>query len=357
MPLLEFTDIGIYCRRADVYIDPWRPVERALITHAHSDHARWGMRHYLAHPTTIPVLKLRLGADISVQQVAYGETVTINGVKFTYFPAGHIPGSAQIRVEYKGEVWVNTGDYKLEDDGISTPWEPVACTHFITESTFGLPVYRWRPQAEIFADINRWWASNAAEGRATVVYAYSLGKAQRILNGIDRMQGPIYCHGAIANTNEVLRPFFPWLSEVERVGPGQTKADYARSLIIAPPSAEGTPWMRRFGPHATGICSGWMSLRGTRRRRAADRGFALSDHCDWPSLNEAIRLTGAEQVYVTHGYTAAYARYVNENLHGVQAAEVHTLFGSEEDEEELPDSDSPKANVGPREAPSADVSE
>ena len=345
MPLLEFTDCGIYCRQADVYIDPWRPVPRALITHAHSDHARWGMGHYLAHPISIPVMRLRLGADISVQAIEYGQPITINGVEVSYHPAGHIPGSAQIRLAYKGEVWVVSGDYKLEDDGLSDVWEPVPCQHFITESTFGLPVYRWAPQAEVFADVNRWWAHNAAEGRASVLFAYALGKAQRILRNVDRSIGPIYCHGAVANTNEVLQPFFPWLAEAARVDGAQTKAEYRRALIIAPPSAQGTPWMRKFAPYGTGVCSGWMSLRGARRRRAADRGFVLSDHCDWPSLNEAIRLCGAEHVYVTHGYTAAYARYVNEHMPGVHAAEVHTLYGTDEEETDLKQTLAPEAQT------------
>ena len=335
MPLLEFTDCGIFCRQAGVYIDPWRPVDRALITHAHSDHSRWGMKHYLAHPISIPVMRLRLGEDINVQPIEFGESVTINGVKFTYFPAGHIPGSCQIRAEYKGEVWVDTGDYKLEDDGISDVWEPVPCTHFITESTFGLPVYRWQPQAQVFADINQWWAQNAAEGRASVIFAYSLGKAQRVLHNVDRSIGPIYCHGAVHNTNQVLAPFFPFLKDIPRVDGLQTRSEYRRALIVAPPSAAGTPWLKKFAPYSTGVCSGWMSLRGARRRRAADRGFVLSDHCDWPSLNEAIALTGAEHVYVTHGYTAVYSKYVNENFANVHAAEVHTLFGSDEEEVDL----------------------
>jgi putative mRNA 3-end processing factor len=334
MALLEFTDCGIYCRQADAYIDPWKAVDRALITHAHADHSRWGMKHYLAHPVSIPVMRLRLGEDISVQAIEYGAPVVINGVEFTYFPAGHIPGSAQIRCVYKGESWVVSGDYKLEADGISTPFEPVACQHFITESTFGLPVYTWQSQAEIFEEINGWWAQNAAEGRCSVIFGYSLGKAQRILKNIDLSIGPVYCHGAVQNTNEVLQPYLPFLSQMRRVEGAEKKAEYRQALIVAPPSAMGTPWMRKFAPFSTGVCSGWMTLRGAKRRRAADRGFVLSDHADWPGLNTAVLATGAEHVYATHGYSAAYARYISESFTGIEAAEVHTLFGVDDGAEE-----------------------
>ena len=331
MALLEFTDIGIYCRAADVYIDPWRKVDRAIITHAHADHSRSGMGHYLAHPISEPVMRLRLGKDINVQTAEYGETTTINGVKFTFYPAGHIPGSAQVKAEGQNETWVVTGDYKLEDDGLSTAWEPVACSHFITESTFGLPIYKWQPQAEIFADINRWWASNAAEGICTVIFAYSLGKAQRVLAHLDRAIGPVLLHGAVYNTNQALAGHYPFLATFPKVEASTPKELYRTALIVAPPAAYGTPWLRKMAPLATGVCSGWMAVRGARRRRNADRGFVLSDHADWTSLNEAVRLTGAQHIYATHGYTASYARYLREAMPGIDAHEVHTLFGGDEE--------------------------
>ena len=332
--LLEFSDIGIYCRRADVYIDPWKPVDRALITHAHSDHSRWGMKHYLAHTVSEPVMRLRLGQDISLQTVEYGEGVTINGVEFTWFPAGHVPGSAQIRARYKGETWVVSGDYKMEDDGLSTPWEPIACQHFITESTFGMPIYTWQDQTELFNDVNRWWLQNQAEGRVSVILGYSLGKAQRILHHLDKSLGPIYVHGAVYNTNQALAGFFPFLGAFPRVDPSISKSAYRNAIIVAPPSALHSSWLKKFAPYSTGVCSGWMALRGAKRRRAADRGFILSDHCDWKSLLTAVNATGAEHVYATHGYTATFARYVNEEVPGVQAQEVHTLYGGDEVMEE-----------------------
>lgn len=327
MALLIFNSNGIYCPKADVYIDPWRPVKKAIITHAHADHSRWGMQHYLAHPLSIPVMRLRLGSDIAVQALNYGEALTINGVQFSLHPAGHIPGSAQVRVAYKGEVWVVSGDYKTEDDGLSTPFEAVRCHQFITECTFGLPVYRWKAQHEIFGQINDWWSRNAQEGLTTFITAYSLGKAQRIIKNIDHSIGKVFTHGAIENTNEVLREAGLNLPCTTRVTKELKKNDLKGGLVIAPPSAINTPWMRKFKPLSLGIASGWMQLRGARRRRAADRGFVLSDHADWDGLLCAIKATGAERVITTHGYTNVFSRYLN--AIGIAAVEEKTLFTGE----------------------------
>jgi len=326
MALLEFTDRGIYCARADVYIDPWQPVDRALITHGHADHSRWGMKAYLATHSAGPVIKYRLG-DIKLQTVAYGEVTTINGVKFSFHPAGHIIGSAQIRVEYKGEIWVASGDYKLENDGLSEAFESVKCQHFITESTFGLPVYRWTPQEEVFADINDWWRQNQEAGKVSVLTAYALGKAQRLLHGLDTSIGRIYTHGAIENTNEVIRGQGIALPDTIRVTKEINKKDYPGQLVMATPGAVGQPWIKKFGQISLGAASGWMTLRGARRRRGADRGFVLSDHCDWTGLLEAIDLTGAENVYVTHGYTAIFSKHLRSL--GLNAVELETEYEGE----------------------------
>ena len=327
MPLLEFTPRGIYCRKADIYIDPWKKVDKAIITHAHSDHSRWGMKHYLAHPMSIPVMKLRLGNDISVQTMEYNEKLVINGVEISLHPAGHIPGSAQVRVSYKGETWVASGDYKVEDDGLSTAFEAIKCNTFITECTFGLPVYKWKPQQEIFNELNQWWRKNRENGITTFITAYALGKAQRVLQNIDTSIGKVYTHGAVENTNHVLRSAGLELNDTTLITKETTKKELQGNLVIAPPSALNTPWMNKFKPLSIGIASGWMMLRGTRRRRAADRGFALSDHADWPGLLTAIKATKAENVITTHGYTNVFSRYLNEI--GINAVEEKTLFTGE----------------------------
>lgn len=326
MPLLEFTDRGIYCPQAGVYLDPWKPVDRALITHGHADHARWGHKHYLCAEPSKAIIAHRLNLT-DVQTVPYGERLSIQGVDFSFHPAGHIPGSAQIRVEHQGEVWVFTGDYKLESDGISEPFELIKCHTLITESTFGLPVYNWRPQHEVFADINSWWRKNAAEGKASVIAGYTLGKSQRILKNIDASIGRIIVHGAVEVMNRVLEGHGLSLPPAARIPADGRKEDYGGALIVCPPSAVGSPWIRRFLPYSLGIASGWMSLRGARRRRGADRGFALSDHADWRSLNAAIKDTGAGRVFVTHGYAEIFASWLREN--GLDSHAVRTAYEGE----------------------------
>lgn len=326
MALLEFTDKGIYCPQAQVYLDPWKPVKRALITHGHSDHARWGNEHYLCTTAAAPVIRHRIpGAD--VETIDYGTTVEMNGVRFSFHPAGHIPGSAQIRAEYNGEVWVFSGDYKLQHDNLSEPFEALRCHAFITESTFGLPVYNWKPQQEVFNDVNQWWLKNREEGKVSVIAGYTLGKSQRILANVDSTIGRIYVHGAVDSVNRVLRDQGIQLPETFRVTPETTKKDYEGALVVCPPSAVGSPWIRRFLPFSLGIASGWMKLRGARRRRGADRGFVLSDHADWNDLNKAIRETGAERIFVTHGYTEIFSQWLNEN--GYEAREVKTQYEGE----------------------------
>lgn len=326
--LLHFTDKGICCPRAGVYIDPWRPVERAIISHGHSDHAYAGHKHYLCTTDAMPVIRHRLYLEEqSIETLPYGENTIINGVKFSFHPAGHIPGSAQVRVEYNGEVWVFSGDYKIQDDGISTPFEIVRCNVFITESTFGLPVYKWKKQSEVFDDINEWWSRNQSEGKTSVITGYTLGKSQRILGNVDPSIGKIFTHGAVDSINKVMRAQGIDLPEAPRVSDEIPKADLKGALVICPPSAVGSPWVRRFLPYSLGVASGWMKLRGTRRRRGADRGFVLSDHADWNDLNAVIRNTGAEKVFVTHGYSEIFAHWLN--TQGIEAHEVKTMFEGE----------------------------
>lgn len=325
-PLLTFTDRGIYCETGDFFIDPWRPVDRALITHGHADHSRPGMGRYLATDAAAPVIRHRLG-DIDIDTVKYGQVRDLGGVRVSFHPAGHVPGSAQIRVEHKGEVWVVSGDYKTTSDGLSEPFEPVRCHAFITECTFGLPVFKWADDATIKADVNDWWKGNAAAGKTSIIGAYALGKAQRLLTAVNPEIGPILTHGAVENTNAVMRAQGIALPDTIRVTPDLDLKALKGALVVATPSALGTPWARRFGPSSTAFASGWMALRGVRRRRSADRGFVISDHADWGGLNAAIAETGAERIFVTHGYTSIFKRWLSDQ--GYDAAVVETEYDGE----------------------------
>ncbi|WP_299862966.1 ligase-associated DNA damage response exonuclease [uncultured Roseobacter sp.] len=325
-PVLTFTDRGIYCAAGDFYIDPWRPVDRALITHGHADHARSGHQRYLATNAALPVMRHRLG-EITAQGVPYGDVVTIGDAQVSFHPAGHVPGSAQIRVAVAGEIWVASGDYKTEADGLSEPFEPQSCHHFITESTFGLPVFRWQPQAQIARELNDWWAACAAVGKTAFLGAYALGKAQRLLTMLNADIGPILTHGAVEATNKVLRAQGIDLPDTVHATAEIDPKAYPGALVLAPPSALGSAWARKFGTQENAFASGWMQLRGVRRRRAGDRGFVISDHADWQGLLDTIRETGAENIYVTHGYTDIFTRYLMEN--GWNARVVPTEFEGE----------------------------
>lgn len=327
--LLQFTASGIFCPNAALHIDPWNPADFAIITHAHSDHAKPGCKHYLAHKDSESILRLRLGEDISLQTVAYGERVSINGVHFSLHPAGHVIGSSQIRVEHNGEVWVVSGDYKVQDDNFSTPFEPLKCNTFITESTFGLPIYKWPNQAEVMLEIKEWWTQNRLQGKASVLMGYALGKMQRLIKNLQPFDQPVYAHGAIYNVNEKLREVGFDLPHIPLVTNEINKKLYQGALILATPSSLHTPWMKKFVPYSTGYCSGWMAVRGAKNRRSVDRGFVLSDHADWNDLNTVVKETGAEKIFVTHGYTDTYARWLSEQ--GIDAAEVSTQYGNEEE--------------------------
>jgi putative mRNA 3-end processing factor len=321
--LIRFTDKGIRCEQAGIYIDPWKPVERAVLTHAHSDHARPGSSHYLCHDDSGPITRYRLG-EINLETLPYGKTIVMNGVEISLHPAGHILGSAQVKLSYKGETWVISGDYKVANDGYTVPFEPVKCDHFVTESTFGLPVYNFPTPAETGREMNEWIARNIAEGYNSVLLGYSLGKSQRILKTI-ATDAPVLLHNSVYNTNEALG--FPNNGYI-RFTPEFRKNDFHPGIVVAPSAALGSPWLKRFEPYRLGICSGWMQLRGARRRSNADKGFAMSDHADWEGLNEAILATGAKHVYVTHGYQDIFARWLREK-HGLDAISIKTEFEGE----------------------------
>jgi putative mRNA 3-end processing factor len=333
MPLLALTDRGLYCEAGDFYIDPWEPVDRAVVTHAHGDHASWGSRAYLTSETGLAVLRARLQPDATIRGVPYREPISLNGVTVSLHPAGHILGSAQVRIGHRGEVWVVSGDYKTDPDPTCTPFEPVRCHTFVTESTFGLPIYRWAPQAEVFDEINRWWRGNAAAGKTSLLFGYTLGKAQRLIAGLDPGIGPILTHGAVERMTRAYRETGVPLPPTTYAGTVTQKrrADAKGAIVIAPPHASGSPWLRRFAPYSTGFASGWMLVRGARRRRSLDRGFALSDHVDWPSLLAAVEGSGAGEVWVTHGFTGPVVRWLTER--GIDARAVQTRFEGERDDE------------------------
>jgi putative mRNA 3-end processing factor len=325
---------GLYCPAGDFHIDPWQPVPRAVITHAHADHARRGHGAYLASAAGAGVLRARLG-DIALQPVAYGQSVSINGVRISLHPAGHVLGSAQVRLELAGRVWVASGDYFVSGAGDSNPtcapFEPVRCECFVSESTFGLPVFRWRAQAEVLAEVNAWWRANAESGRTSLLLAYSFGKAQRLLAGIDPAIGPIFVHGAVETVNQAYREAGVGLPTTL---PLTGTALPERALVVAPPGFDRGPGAAGLGEHGVAFASGWMQLRGARRRQGVERGFVLSDHADWPGLHSAIRASGAERVIVTHGYEVVMVRWLRQQ--GLQAGSFGAAFGDRDDRAEVP---------------------
>lgn len=330
--MLKFTSKGIYCVPGRFYIDPWRPVDYAIITHGHGDHAHWGMKNYLCHHFTVPILKTRIGPDISVEGIGYNETIQRNGVKISLHPAGHIIGSAQVRLEYKGKVIVISGDYKIQEDGLSTPFETVRCHEFITESTFGLPIYNWQDVETQNEQLRAWAVSNKINGKTSVFIGYSLGKAQRIMKALEGIDS-LNVHYSIGKLNQAYESVGIQLPEYDIIDLREDVRHLDKGIIILPPSLLDSNVIRKIPNKATAICSGWMQVRGARRWRSADAGFAISDHADWPGLLEVVKATGAEKVYVTHGQTAVFSKYLNEI--GIAAEELKTEFGIEEELDEV----------------------
>ncbi|MDQ6621203.1 MAG: ligase-associated DNA damage response exonuclease [Pseudomonadota bacterium] len=331
-PLLQLSDAGLYCPAGDFHIDPWRPVARALITHAHGDHARGGSDAYLAAAEGWPLLATRLPPESTIETCVYGERRRMGEIDVSFHPAGHVLGSAQIRLEHRGRVWVVSGDYKLAGDPTCVAFEPVRAHVFVTESTFGLPIYRWDPVAKTIANIARWWEDNRLDRHASVLFAYSLGKAQRVLAELlahyhGALPDRVFCHGAVERINAAYRAAGVALPATVAVGEAASDTQWAGALVIAPPSARGSRWMRRFVPFSTGFASGWMAIRGARRRASYDRGFALSDHADWDALNSAITQAQAEEVWVTHGYRDELVRWLTDR--GCNARSVATHFEGE----------------------------
>lgn len=327
--IVQCTPRGLYCPAGDFYVDPWRPVEKALITHAHSDHARPGHRAYLTSAPGAPLVRERVGTQ--VESLRYGEKTRIGDAIVSFHPAGHMRGAAQVRVEVGGRVAVVTGDFKRDADPTAEPFEAVPCHELIMESTFALPIYRWPPVPSVIDEIHAWWCENREAGRTSVLLTYAVGKAQRLLALINPEIGPILYHGAIERFVELYRGAGVPLAPARKATAEDAKALKGRALLLAPPSAQNTPWLRKWAPYSIGFASGWMRLRGARRRRGADRGFVISDHADWPALLETIHETGAEWVGLTHGYGDALARFLRES--GRAAEVLATEFAGEESEE------------------------
>jgi putative mRNA 3-end processing factor len=329
MALIKFTNKGIYCKQGNFYIDPWHPVDYAVTTHGHADHVKWGNKNYLCHELTKSILQQRYGLSDNVQTLPYHQTIDINSVKLTLFPAGHVIGSSQIKLEYKGEICVVSGDYKVEYDGISTAFEPVKCHTFVSESTFGLPIYNWQAQEIVFEQIKSWITDNHLKGKTSILVAYSLGKAQRLIKNLGD-EYPIYVHNSIANLNESFIAAGVELPNTIRITPDLKKEELQKGIVIVPPALADGKWIKSLQQPAIGVCSGWMAVRAGRRWRSADAGFALSDHADWQGLLTAIKATNAEKIFVTHGSTAVFAKYLNEI--GISAEEVTTKYGAEDDD-------------------------
>ena len=358
--LIEATDRGLVCAAGDFVIDPWKRTKVSLVTHAHADHARPVADVIYASESSVPLLKRRLGEDLDIRGIPFGERLTFGGTIVSFHPAGHVLGSAQIRVERRsgaaaGETWVFTGDFKRDADPSCEAFELVPCDTFITEATFALPVYRWQPGPVVAREIFDWWQAMKVAGRPAVLFGYALGKAQRVLAELAAFTDEeVYVHGAVHPLTELYREAGIDMLPTRRIDLTDRKVDYRGRLIVAPPGASGSTWMRRFGNASTGFCSGWMRVRGNRRRRGYDRGFVLSDHADWPGLLRTIEETGASRVLTTHGQSAALVRLLREG--GLDAAELQTRYSADDGEDGAADEEMPEGRDAPgRTSPVTDV--
>lgn len=327
-PLIVLSPEGLYCPPGDFWIDPWKRVPKAVITHAHGDHVRTGMGHYWATREGTDLMRLRAGHNAPMTLLPYGERFTLGAATVSFHPAGHILGSAQVRIEVGDQVWVATGDFKRCPDPSCAPFEPVRCDTLVTEATFALPVYRWDDPAVVAKEIFDWWQSAKAEGRTAVLYCYALGKAQRVLAELTRFTDEtVLLHGAMTPLVKAYRKAGIRMLPTEPVGNPPKGTSFVGRLVLAPPGASGTPWMRRFAPFTSGFASGWMRLRGTRRRLAYDQGFVMSDHADWPGLIRSIEESGATRVLATHGNSDTLVAYLRER--GLAADALETAFEGE----------------------------
>ncbi len=324
MPVLEHTDSGLYCQAADAWIDPSRPVPRALITHAHADHARPGCGEYWAVDVSEGVLRQRLGRDITLHPMAYGQEFWLNQACLSFHSAGHVLGSAQVRLMVNDEVWVVTGDYKRCADPSCEPFESVLCDVMVTEATFALPIYAWESGAHIAQQIRDWWHGD--RDRPSLLFCYAFGKAQRLMAELKAIgvEEEVLLHGAVESVTRQYRQAGVPMTPSRPVSELPRKDPLAGRLILAPPSAHRSAWMRRFRSPQTAFASGWMAVRGARRRRGYERGFVLSDHADWQGLIRTVLESGARTVYVTHGQSDVLARFLQER-YGINAKPLEQL--------------------------------
>ena len=330
--LIVLTDKGLYCGPGDFYIDAWKPVHRVVVTHGHSDHAHPDMGEYYCSPQTAPILRWRLGEQ-NIHTLDFGKSVTMGEVQVSLHPAGHILGSSQVRVQHGDETWVFTGDFKREPDPTCEPFELVPCDTLICEATFAYPVYAWPSTDEEIQKILSWLEHCRTGGKAAILYAYSLGKSQRVLAGLaGRLEQPVLLHGAIARGVAVYQQAGIKLAASLRVADVPSDTDFSGRLIMAPPSAQDSAWCRRFGQFEQAFASGWMLLRGNRRRRNVQRGFVISDHADWQELIDTIEQSGAQRVIATHGNTDILIPYLQQR--GIRAERLRTTFGEEEEPQE-----------------------
>ncbi len=325
--LVYVDDKGLFCSPGRFYIDPWRPVDVALITHAHSDHARLGAKNYLCSEKALPFINHRLGPEIKIGSHAYGQKFKLNDTWVSFHPAGHIAGSAQIRIEHGTRVWVVSGDYKRTFDPSCDPFEVVGCDVFVSEATFGLPIYNWESGATVARKILDWWEKEP--GRPSLLFCYALGKSQRVLAELVRLTDKtIYLHGAVAGLTDLYRDMGIEMLPTKLVSEMDKGYSFKGDLVLAPPSGHRSPWMKRFKDPQTAFASGWMQVRGNRRRKGYEKGFVLSDHADWNELNQTIRETGCKTVHLTHGRTDVLERYLSETGLDVR------LFKTEFDDDE-----------------------
>lgn len=326
MELLSLTNKGLYCALGDFYIDPWEKVQTAVITHGHGDHAHWGMGEYIAVRESEHILRKRIG-DAKTTTYEYGEVFRMGEVDVSFHPAGHILGSSQVRIQYKDEIWVFTGDFKRDLDLTCKPFEVVPCDVFISEATFSLPVYRWPDFRYEMKQIYDWWMKNREEGFNSVLCCYALGKAQRIIAGLRELTDePIWVHGTVDELNQsYAKTGLSW-PNVQKV-PLESKEKFKGAMILCPPSALGSSWNKRLSPKKVAFASGWMRLRGNRRRKGYERGFVISDHADWPSLIRTVKETGCRKVYFTHGNTEAIVRYLKDQ--GVAAYDLKMPYDTD----------------------------